>query len=163
MACSNKAGLIALTEREYAKLQNLIAPLYQAQTERGQNDVSIKDVIGHRGHWIGLFLGWYKDGKAGKKVFFPAEGFRWNDLNRYNAALRNKQAHLHWAEVCALLQSRHEQLVQFLSDHSDTDLYSGPMQGANNAWTPGRWAEAAGPSHYRSAAKYIRAVLRDQS
>lgn len=162
MACTNKADLIALTEKEYAKLHKLIAPLDRAQSEMGQIDVSIKDVIGHRGHWIGLFLGWYKDGKAGKKVFFPAEGYKWNDLNRYNAALRKEQAHLDWAEVCALLQSRQEQLLQFLSDHSDTDLYSCPMQGANNAWTPWRWAEAAGPSHYRSAAKFIRAVLRDQ-
>jgi hypothetical protein len=62
-----------------------------------------------------------------------------------------------------LLQSRHAKLIQFLSDHSDAELYCGPMQGANNKWTPGRWAEAAGASHYRSAAKFIRKVLRSQS
>ena len=163
MACTNRADLIALTEKEYAKLQKLIAQLDQAQSEMHQDDVSIKDVIGHRAHWIDLFLGWYSDGKAGKEVFFPAEGYKWNDLNRYNAALRKKQVHLDWVAACALLQSRHDQLIQFLSDHSDQDLYNGPMQGANNTWTPGRWAEASGPSHYRSAAKFIRAVLRDQS
>lgn len=163
MACTNKADLIALTEREYAKLQKLITPLDQAQSEMRQDDVSIKDVIGHRAHWIDLFFGWYTDGKAGKEVFFPAKGYKWNDLNRYNAALRQKQAHLDWPAVRALLQGRHDHLIEFLSDHSDTELYGGPMQGANNKWTPGRWAEAAGPSHYRSAAKFIRAVLRGQS
>lgn len=30
------------------------------------------------------------------------------------------------------------------------------MTGANNDWAPGRWAVAAGPSHYRSAAKFVR-------
>jgi len=35
------------------------------------------------------------------------------------------------------------------------------MQGANNDWTTGRWAEAAGPSHYRSAAKFIRQCSRE--
>ncbi|WP_299692091.1 ClbS/DfsB family four-helix bundle protein [uncultured Tateyamaria sp.] len=162
MACGSKAELIALTEKEYAKLQNLIAPLSQAQAALGQDDVSIKHVIGHRAHWIDLFLGWYRDGAAGKKVYFPAEGYKWNDLKRYNADLRDKQSHLDWAAVCTLLQSRHNKLIQFLSDHSETDLYAGPMLGANNNWTPGRWAEAAGPSHYRSAAKYIRAILRSQ-
>jgi hypothetical protein len=28
-------------------------------------------------------------------------------------------------------------------------------------WTTGRYAEAAGPSHYRSAAKFIRKCLRE--
>jgi hypothetical protein len=163
MACTNKADLIALTQKEYEKLQKLIAPLDQAQSEMRQDDVSIKDVIGHRAHWIDLFIGWYTDGKAGKKVFFPAEGYKWNDLNRYNAALRQSQAHLDWATVLALLETRYDQLIRFLSEHSDAALYGGPMQGANNKWTPGRWAEAAGPSHYRSAAKFIRAVLRGQS
>lgn len=162
MACNNKAELITLTEREYAKLQKLLAPLDQAAASLGEDGVSIKDVIGHRAHWIDLFLGWYKNGKAGKEVFFPAEGYKWNDLKRYNADLRMKQSDLSWAAVNALLQSRHDKLVQFLSEHSDTDLCGGPMQGANNNWTPGRWAEAAGASHYRSAAKFIRKVLRSQ-
>jgi hypothetical protein len=163
MACTNKDDLIALTEKEFAKLQKLIASLDQAQSEKGEDDVSIKDVIGHRAHWIDLFLGWYNDGKAGKEVFFPAKGYKRNDLKRYNADLRQQQAHLDWEAVKTLLQARHDQLVRFLSDHSDAKLYGGPMQGANNKWTPGRWAEAAGPSHYRSAAKFIRTVLRRRS
>ena len=163
MACNNKAELITETEREYTKLQKLLAPLDPAAATLGEDGVSIKDVIGHRAHWIDLFLGWYTDGKAGKEVFFPAKGYKWNDLKRYNADLRVKQSDLDWAAVCALLQSRHPKLIQLLSDHSDTELYGGPMQGANNKWTPGRWAEAAGASHYRSAAKFVRKVLRSQS
>ncbi|PTX53836.1 hypothetical protein C8N43_3879 [Litoreibacter ponti] len=163
MACTNKSDLIALAEKEYAKLHALIAPLSPAQSKLHLDDVSIKDVIGHRAHWIALFFGWYRDGLAGKQVFFPAEGYKWNDLKRYNADLRKRQAQLDWAAASALLQERHDQLIQFLSDLSDAELYGGPMKGANNAWTTGRWAEAAGPSHYRSAAKFIRSVLRSQS
>lgn len=125
--------------------------------------MSIKDVIGHRAHWIDLFLGWYHAGMNGDEVFFPAERYKWNDLKRYNVDLRQKQAHLDWAAARALLQSSYDTIIQFLSGQSDTDLYGGPMRGANNNWTPGRWAEAAGPSHYRSAAKFIRGVLRSQS
>jgi len=49
----------------------------------------VKDVISHRAHWIDLFLGWYKGGMAGKTVYFPAKEYKWNDLKRYNAQLRN--------------------------------------------------------------------------
>jgi hypothetical protein len=34
------------------------------------------------------------------------------------------------------------------------------MKGGGNKWTTGRWAEASGASHYRSAAKYVRACLK---
>ena len=62
MACNNKSELITLTEKEFAKLQELIAPLDQAKAKMGEDGVSIKDVIGHRAHWVDLFLGWYMDG-----------------------------------------------------------------------------------------------------
>jgi hypothetical protein len=137
MACTGKTELINLTVKEFFKLNKLIALLDDTQAGRGEEDTSIKDVIGHRAHWIDLFLGWYSDGMAGKEVFFPAKGYKWNE--------------------------RHGALVQFVTEKSDADLYSGPMQGANNTWTPGRWVKAAGPSHYRSAAKFIRPLLRTQS
>jgi hypothetical protein len=73
MACTNTADLIALTHKAYAKLARLIAPLDQGRSARGQGDVTIKDVIGHRAHWIDLSFGWNHDGKAGKKVSFPSE------------------------------------------------------------------------------------------
>lgn len=160
MACKNKAELVGLTETEFTKLDKLIASLTENEARQTVNGASIKDVIGHRAHWIALYLGWYKDGLAGKQVHFPAEGYKWNDLKRYNADLRERQAHLTWPDVCELLQERHLALMAFLSAKSEADLYSEPMRGAHNTWTPGRWAEAAGPSHYRSAAKFIRSVLR---
>ncbi|UWR24236.1 ClbS/DfsB family four-helix bundle protein [Sulfitobacter sp. S190] len=68
-----------------------------------------------------------------------------------------------WEDARALLENRHHALIGFLSAASEGALYAGPMKGANNNWTPGRWAEAAGPSHYRSAAKFVRSVLRANS
>lgn len=108
-------------------------------------------------------MGWYIDGLAGRDVSSPAKGYKWNDLKRYNADLRPQQAHLDWNAVYALLQQRHNALIHFLNDKSDTELYAVAMRGANNNWTPGRWAEAADLSHYRSAAKFIRSVLRDNT
>jgi hypothetical protein len=92
-------------------------------------------------------------------VFFPAEGYKWNDLKRYNAQLRVDQAHLSWADARPLLANATENLMAFLYSQPNDVLYGGPMQGANNAWTVGRWAEASGPGHFRSARKYTRQRL----
>ncbi|WP_299150883.1 ClbS/DfsB family four-helix bundle protein [uncultured Tateyamaria sp.] len=46
-----------------------------------------------------LFLGWHKYDKAGKTVFFPAEGYKQNDLKRYNTDLRKTQQQLDWITV----------------------------------------------------------------
>lgn len=160
-AATSKEDLIAVTDKEYAKLQKLLSDIQDDfALQKDQDDTSIKDVIGHRAHWIELFLGWYADGQAGKEVFFPAKGYKWNELKKYNANLRAQQANFSWSDAKVLLQNNHEKLREFMVSHSDQQLYGGPMKGANNDWTPGRWAEAAGPSHYRSAAKYIRARLR---
>ncbi len=161
MAANDKAALLEVTNKEFAKLEKLVGTLTDRQAlAKDDDDTSIKDVVAHRAHWIDLFLGWHADGLAGKQVHFPAEGYKWNDLKRYNADLRAKQTRLKWPDALKALHLAHEKLVGFVESHSNNDLYSGPMKGANNNWTPGRWAEAAGPSHYRSASKYIRSRLK---
>lgn len=161
MPAKTKTELLAITQKEYGKLAKLIASIDTDQAmAKGDDDTSIKDIIAHRAHWITLFLGWYADGQAGKPVFFPAQGYKWNDLKRYNSDLRAQQSGIGWPEAKAMLQANHDQLTSFIQNCSEKDLYGGPMKGANNAWPPGRWAEAAGPSHFRSASKVLRSRLK---
>ena len=162
MAATSKSELLEITRKEFDKLSKLIGTIEaSAAMKKDGDDTSIKDIVAHRAHWIDLFLGWYADGQAGKPVFFPAEGYRWNDLKRYNADLRKSQASIGWPDAKALLQSRFDALHAFIENQTDEELYGGPMKGANNTWTPGRWAEAAGPSHFRSASKFIRSVVKN--
>lgn len=162
MAAKTKPELLEVTQREYDKLCKLIAELdTNTALAKDQEDTSIKDVVAHRAHWIDLFLGWYRDGQAGKAVHFPARGYKWNQLKAYNAALRASQVDLGWSDARAALTEAHVRLVKLLKSLDDEALFSAPMKGARNDWTTGRWAEAAGPSHYRSAAKYIRARARE--
>ena len=164
MAASNKSELLDVTEKEFAKLSKMLEGIAtkQAMKKRDEN-TSIKDVIGHRAHWIELFLGWYRDGKAGRKVYFPAKGYKWNQLKDYNQKLRAEQADLSFVDAKKKLNINHKKLIRFIKSQSNNELYASAMQGANNDWTPGRWAEAAGPSHYRSACKYIRQCLKEKS
>ena len=161
-AATTKDELLHVVTKEYDKLSLLLKKVDETSALlRDDDDTSIKDVVAHRAHWIGLFLGWYHDGLAGKPVYFPAEGYKWNDLKRYNTELRQSQADLTWPAAHKALHKASSDLTEFLHERSNDELYGGPMAGANNSWTPGRWAEAAGPSHFRSAAKYVRARLRD--
>ncbi len=160
-AAVTKEELLGVAANEFDKLNLLLDRVdVELASVKDDDGTSVKDVVAHRAHWIGLFLGWYHDGLAGKEVHFPAEGYKWNELKRYNADLRAEQADLTWIEACAQLRHAHAELIGFIEARSNADLYGGPMSGANNDWTPGRWAEAAGPSHYRSASKYIRRRLR---
>lgn len=160
-AATSRDELLAVTAREYAKLAALLDGIDDAVAlAPDDDDTSIKDVVAHRAHWIGLFLGWYHDGLAGREVHLPAEGYRWNELTRHNADLRARQRDLGWVAARTQLDEANERLVAFIESATDHQLYGGPMVGGNNHWPPGRWAESAGPSHYRSAAKYIRARLR---
>lgn len=160
-AATNKVSLLAAHRKEYDKLHSLLAAIDDNLALRPFEDgATIKDVIGHRAHWIQLFLGWYAGGRAGQQVFFPAEGYKWSDLKAYNAALRDAQQTMSWAEAKALLEANHQKLSDLIEGLDDAALYGDPMKGARNAWTTGRWAEASGSSHYRSAAKFIRKCLR---
>ena len=160
-AATSKAELIETTEREFNKLLVLIDTIDESVVLiKDEEGTSIKDVIGHRAHWIELFLGWYRDGQAGKEVHFPAPGYKWNELKRYNSDLRERQSALSWKDVRRDLLLRNTDLMTLIESLDDKALYGGPMKGSKNAWTTGRYAEASGSSHYRSAAKYIRKRIR---
>ena len=151
MAATTKHDLLALTGTEYRKLGIILDALPEKLRLATDDDgVSPKDIVGHRAHWIELFQGWYREGQAGKPVHFPAEGYKWNELKRYNADLRRQQSDMSWDDAVALLEARHGELLPLtlMESLSQEELYGGPMKGGRNAWTTGRWAEAAGPSHY---------------
>lgn len=161
MPATTRDALLITAEKEWDKLTKALSQVpSDVALVKDADGISIKDVVGHRAHWIDLFLGWYRDGQTGVEVHFPAPGYKWSELKAYNAKLRADQAGLCWDAACDLLADRHAALHGFITALDNDALYGGPMKGARNTWTTGRWAEAAGASHYRSATKYIRSRLR---
>ena len=162
MAASNKVDLLSLTEKEFSKLDTLVSEISDktALAPHPKDTISIKDTIVHRAHWIDLFLGWYRDGKAGKEVQTPAPGYKWNQLKEYNAKLRDQTRDVSWKDAKAHLTKSHKKLMRLLKSLDNKALYGPKQFDWLNNWTLGRWAEASGPSHYRSATKYIRQILK---
>jgi hypothetical protein len=159
-AATTKADLTAITQKEYAKLSALLDGIGEAEAiARDEDGWSIRDVVLHRAHWIDLFLGWIADGQAGRAVHIPDRGVKWSELKPYNAALRDRYAHLKWTDAQARLADRHAALSDLIAGLPQGRLYGAPMPGQTR-WTTGRYAEASGASHYRSAAKFIRKRLK---
>lgn len=157
-AAETKDDLIAVTRKEWAKLKALIETVPEEIALRPfEDDTSIKDVLAHRAHWIDLFFQWLEEGDAAQ---MPDHGVKWSELKPYNARLRERDRPLSWATVQERLTRAHARLSGWMEAETDATLYGAPMPGGNGKWTTGRFAEAAGPSHYRSAAKYIRACLK---
>lgn len=160
-AATNKTDLLSATKKDFAKLTTLLADIDEPLAKRGFEDgISIKDVIGHRAHWTGMFFDWFAQGQETGAADIPAKGYKWNQLKEYNAKLRADQAGLGWGKVQVMLEDSHARLLDFIEGMNDDDLYGGPMKGGGNKWATGRWIEASGASHYRSAAKYVRACMR---
>lgn len=160
-AATTKRELIAVAEKEFDKLGALIAPIGADQANLPDDEgTTIRDILIHRAYWIDLFLGWYADGAAGRPVQMPARGFGWGDLKALNARIRDEHQNREWDWAKGALNDAHDRFLRHLRRRSDHALYGAAMTGGNGKWTEGRYAESAGPSHYRSAAKYIRARQR---
>lgn len=160
-AATNKSDLIAVCEKDFAKLQDTLETVPEAVAATPfDGGASIKDTVCHRAEWIAMYLTWWNDGQAGRTVHMPAEGYRWNQLVPLNEAIRKAHAGLSWAQARALLEERHAALMAHIAKASEAELYGGPMIGGNGKWAAGRFAEASGASHYRSARTYIRKCLR---
>ncbi|MEJ6393673.1 ClbS/DfsB family four-helix bundle protein [Gymnodinialimonas sp. 2305UL16-5] len=157
-AATTKHDLLTATDKEWHKLQDLLdrVPDRLAMLPHEDDGPSIRDIVTHRAHWTQLFFQWLDEGEAAQ---MPDHGVKWNALKPYNAALRARYSEMNWKTARAWLDETHGRLRNWIEGTDEHVLYGEPMPGGNG-WTRGRYAEASGPSHYRSAAKYVRSVLK---
>lgn len=164
-AATNKADLVAVFDQELTKLRNTLDGIGEAQSSLStvDDDTTIKGIIAHRTHWMGLFHGWYEDGLAGRDVHVPAKGYKWNQLKAYNAALYEKGNAMPWGDLLSDFEKACNKLRRFIAARDDDALYHSGAYSWTGKWTLGRYAEASGPSSFRSANTYIRKALRGSS
>ncbi|MCR9121570.1 MAG: ClbS/DfsB family four-helix bundle protein [Phyllobacteriaceae bacterium] len=164
-AATNAQELLAAFDRDLAKLQKTLDGVDEAMASRhtAADAVTIKGVIAHRTHWIGLFFDWYEGGVAGETVETPAPGVKWNQLKAYNAPIYEAANGRPWSELRSEFDAAAARLRAFIAENGDDLLYVKGLYPWMNNWTIGRWAEASGPSHFRSANTHIRKVLRENA
>jgi len=76
-AATDKSDLLTIFDRDLANLFKTLDGVDEAKAALSapDDDTTIKGVIAHRTHWIGMFFGWYEDGVADREVHVPAKGF----------------------------------------------------------------------------------------
>ena len=161
-AATNKADLLAVFDSELAKLRKTLDGLDEAAGARTApgDTATVKGILAHRTQWIGLFLGWHADGAAGRTVHIPAEGYKWNELKAYNAPLYARGDSVPLSKLLAEFEAATARLRAFIEARDDAELYTPGVPAWTGKWTLGRYAESAGPAHFRSANAYIRKALR---
>ena len=125
-AATSKTDLIAITAKEYDKLFKLLDGLSgdEAIWPGPEDGLSIRDIIAHRAHWIGLYLSWYEDGLAGLDVQVPAPGYKWNQLKAYNARIYESAGRYGWDKIFACFCDKHQRLMRHIEALDDEDLYT---------------------------------------
>jgi len=159
-AATSKAALLDVFDRELAKLDKLLDGLTEDEARWSDGEVSTKAILGHRIHWLELYWSWYDTGKAGDVVETPAPGFKWNQLKAYNAPIYAAAEQRSWDDLRQRFEEAARQFRARLDALTEDELYTPHLFDWMNEWTLGRWAEASGPSHFRSAAKAIRKILK---
>ena len=161
-AAMNKTDLLAVFDKDLAKLRKTLDGVDETNAflSAPDEDTTIKGVIAHRTHWMGMFHKWYEDGVAKREVHVPAKGYKWNQLKEYNAPLYARGNATSWVELLSEFGTACDKLRRFIEAQDDALLYTRCAVPWTGKWTLGRFAEASGPSHFRSANTYIRKALR---
>ena len=160
-AATSQSELLAAFDKTLALLKADIAGLSEAEGNMAwpEGDAwSIKAILYHRAHWIDLFFQWVAAENAGET---PAVGVKWNELKAYNGALLPEAGKLSWADVYTLFEAKQAALRAWIAVQDGGWLYQTGHYPWMNKWTLGRWAESAGPAHFRSARKGIRKILKE--
>jgi len=161
-AATNKSELLAVFDKDLAKLRKTLTEVDEETSALSAPDdaATIKGIIAHRTHWMGKLHHWYEDGVASREVFVPAKGYKWNQLKAYNAPIYAKGDDTPWAELLSNFDAACDKLRSFIVSRDDHELYTNGVYAWTGKWTLGRYVEAAGPSHFRSANSYIRKALK---
>jgi hypothetical protein len=123
---------------------------------------TIKDLFAHVTEWEQLFLGWYRQGLAGKQPARPAVGYNWSQTPELNRAIWRKHKGRSWSQVHARFHRSYKAILALATSLTERQL----LDPGHFRWTAKLpLASYLGPnscSHYRTATKILKRWLRQQ-
>ncbi len=165
MRFRSKAQLLDGIRREHEAFLAVAASIPRARyEEKGVwgDGWTIKDLFAHLTAWEQLFLGWHRQGLAGREPARPAEGYSWRQTPELNRAIWREHRRETWRQVRRRFARSHGQIVALAEGLTERQL----LEPGHFSWT-GKLPLASylGPnssSHYRTAAKILTRWLREQ-
>lgn len=114
-------------------------------------DRDLQDVLNHLHAWHELLLGWLDAVDRGRRPAYPAEGYRWAELDVLNLKLRDRYRIRDAAHAWARLQASHAAALGRVSGISEDVLFDEERFD----WLDGALAE---PAHECLGGHYAWAV-----
>ena len=159
---TTKQQLLEQTERHYASLQDLLAPLTPEQliAPGVVGDWSVKDVLAHLFAWQQMCLGWYRAGQQGETPVTPFEKYNWRQTPELNQEIY--ETHRDWAldRVRADFEASHAETLAAIQAMTDAELFEKGFYAWTRTSTLGSYLTSATSSHYEWAYKEIRRGLK---
>lgn len=158
-----KAELLQFGEQEYARLLALMGDLTEQQ--RSETPVfdnrTVKDLLAHLYAWHTLFLNWYRDGMADKKLQIPAPGFTWKETPALNEKLYQQHKNVPWEEMLASFGRSHQKVMALVRKHSDKELTTKRKYAWTGSSNLATYLAGATSSHYVWAVGLIKGFKRN--
>jgi hypothetical protein len=159
MRYSSKDQLLAAIREEHARLLGSVerfTPNQRKMPGVWGDRWTVTDLLAHLAEWHELFLGWYREGLAGRQPALPAPGYRWNETPRLNREIWAKHKDRPWHEVRRDFDRTYEEIVALVEALPEKEL----LEPGHFPWTRKKpLATYLGPntaSHYRFGVKVLR-------
>lgn len=161
---SDKNELVTAVETTYSQLLESLSEFSRDQLSGEfpfpHRDRCIRDVLAHLYEWQLLFLHWYSEGMGDRTVLMPAAGFTWKDTPKLNDTLRDKHQRTSLKRIQSKLQETHDQLLQLIQAHTNTELFEKRRYSWTGSTTLGSYLTSATSAHYTWAIKLLRKYKR---
>ena len=121
---------------------------------------NIKDLFAHLTEWEQMFLGWFRDGREGKKPVLPAEGYKWNQLPQLNRAIWRKHHRTSLKKVLEAFDASYKEVLSLTRRLPEAALLTPGHFPWTGKYPLTTYLGANTCSHYRTATKILKRWLR---
>jgi hypothetical protein len=163
---ASKRALVDDIEREHVRLLDLLATI--PASRRREPGVwgdgwTVSDLVAHLAEWQGMFLRWYRDGRAGRTPAMPAPGFTWRDTPALNRAIWRKHRHTSYRRALREFERSYDDVRTLASSLPPKALFTpGHLRWTGTA-PLATYLSANTASHYRFARKVLTRWLRSRA
>lgn len=119
-----------------------------------------KQMIAYQLGWMNLLLDWDRDEVAGKEVFMPSLGYKWNQLGKLYQSFYKEYQDQTLHELMEKFVKTVDLLTKWLDDFSDEELFQpGGRKWASQApsnWPIWKWVHINTVAPFKSFRSKIR-------
>jgi hypothetical protein len=159
---NTRADLLHLVRSSFEKLRTeLEAAGPRAGSLPCVGNWSVKDLLVVRVWWTEKVVDWIEAGRRGETPTTPAEGYRWSETPRLNAAVVKAGRRESYRSVRARLERGFERVIRTIDSLDDRELLVADAFRWAGKYPVARWLSINTARQYTTARSFIRRTLRE--